>query len=39
MKKQYKRGFTLVELLAVLVVLAIVLAIAIPAIAGIIEGA
>jgi type IV pilus assembly protein PilA len=32
-----KKGFTLVELLAVIVVLAVVLAIAVPSITGIIE--
>ncbi|MFA5408782.1 MAG: prepilin-type N-terminal cleavage/methylation domain-containing protein [Bacilli bacterium] len=34
-----KKGFTLVELLAVIVILAIILAIAVPGIAGIINGA
>ncbi|MFA5408781.1 MAG: prepilin-type N-terminal cleavage/methylation domain-containing protein [Bacilli bacterium] len=34
-----KKGFTLVELLAVIVILAIILAIAVPSIAGIINGA
>lgn len=35
--KRYKKGFTLVELLAVIVILAIVLAIAVPAIGNLIE--